>query len=208
MFSTLRGRGITAALIAVGLSLAAVTAHAQTAQYQASLGGGSVVPAVTSSASGTFAMTVEGIIVTYTLNVGSIENATAAHIHLGAADENGGVVASLFAPSDPANSIAASGTITALLGPLADDTAGFATALAEGRLYVQVHTQANPPGELRGQIAALTATQVSAPDTGNAGIASTAAGGGAPLAALMIIGSIAVVLGGRRLTARTRSTTM
>ncbi len=208
MASTLRGRGIAAALIAIGLSLVAVTAHAQTAQYQASLGGGSVVPAVTSSASGTFAMTVEGITATYTLNVGSIQNATAAHIHLGAAGENGGVVASLFAPSDPVSSIAASGTITALLGPLADDIVGFGTALTEGRLYVQVHTQGNPAGELRGQIAALTPTLISVPDTGNAGIASTTGGGAAPLAALMIAASIAVVLGGRRLTARTRSTTM
>ena len=208
MLSSLRGRAVAAALIAIGLSVAAVTAHAQTAQYQASLSGGSVVPAVTSSASGTFAMTVEGITATYTLNVGSIQNATAAHIHLGAAGENGGVVASLFAPSDPASSIAASGTITALLGPLADDIVGFGEALVAGRLYVQVHTQANPAGELRGQIVAQPTAQVTAPDTGNAGIASVGGGGGAPLAALLIVASIALVLGGRRLTARTRSTTM
>ena len=205
MSSSLRGRVVAAALIAIGLSVAAVTAHAQTFQYQASLGGVYVVPPVTSSASGTFAMTVEGITATYTLNVGSIQNATAAHIHLGAAGENGGVVASLFAPSDPASSIAASGTITTLLGPLADDIVGFGEALVAGRLYVQVHTQANPPGELRGQI---VAAQVSAPDTGDAGIASVGGGGGAPLAALLIVASIALVLGGRRLTARGRSTTM
>lgn len=200
MSSILRGRGIAAALIAIGLSLAAVTAHAQTAQYQASLTGGSVVPAVTTSATGTFAMTVEGITATYTLDVGSIQNATAAHIHIGAAGENGGVVAILFSPSDPANSIAASGTITELVGDLADDIVGFGTALAEGRLYVQVHTEANPPGELRGQIV----PQISVADTGNGGIAGARSDSSTPLVGLLILTSIVLVLGGRRLTARAR----
>ena len=199
MLPNFRGRGIAGALIAIGLSFAAVTAYAQTAQYQAGLTGGGVVPAVTSDATGTFAMTVEGITSTYTLTVESIEAATAAHIHVGAAGENGGVVAILFAPSDPASSIAASGTI-ALVGDLADDMAGFGAALTDGRLYVQVHTAGNPAGELRGQILA----QISVADTGNAGIASARPGGSAPLAALVVLFAIALVLGGRRLTARAR----
>lgn len=199
MSSILRGRGIAAVLIAIGLSAAAVTAHAQMTQYEASLSGGSVVPSVTSSATGAFTMTVDGTTVTYTLDVESIQSATAAHIHLGAAGENGGVVAVLFAPSDAANSIAASGTIE-LVGSLADDMAGFGTALSEGRLYVQVHTEANPPGELRGQIV----PQFMVAATGNAGISSARAGSSAPLATLGILASIALVLGGRGLTARPR----
>lgn len=198
--SGLRGRGIAAALIAIGLSLAAVTAHAQSVPYQATITGGNVVPAVTTSASGTFTMAVEGITATYTLKVASIENATAAHIHLGAAGENGGVVAVLFNPTGPVNSIDTSGTIAALLGPLADDIVGFGTALAEGRLYVQVHTEDNPPGELRGQIGPL----ITVADTGSAGIANAGSDSSAPLLGLVAFASVLLVLGGRRLTARTR----
>lgn len=199
MSSILRGRAIAASLIAIGLSFAAVTVHAQTAQYQASLTGGGVVPAVTSSATGTFMMTVAGSTTTYTLDVESIEAATAAHIHLGASGENGGVVAILFSPSDAASSIAASGTVE-LVGDLADDTAGFGTALDEGRLYVQVHTEGNPPGELRGQIL----PQITVADTGNGGFASARSDSSAPLLALVILASTVLVLGGRKLTARTR----
>ena len=197
--SRLRGRGIAAALIAIGLSLAAVTAHAQSVPYQATITGDKVVPAVTTSASGTFTMAVEGITATYTLTVASIENATAAHIHLGAAGENGGVVAVLFNPTGPVNSIDTSGTIAALLGPLADDIVGFGTALAEGRLYVQVHTEGNPAGELRGQIG----PSITVADTGNAGIASSS-DSSMPMLGLVVFASVLLVLGGRRLTARAR----
>ena len=198
--SSMRGRVIAALLIAAGLSLAAVTADAQSVSYQATINGGNVVPAVTTSASGTFTMAVEGITATYTLNVASIENATAAHIHLGAAGENGGVVAVLFNPADPVDSIATSGAITTLLGPLADDIVGFGTALADGRLYVQVHTEGNPAGELRGQIG--LALMVA--DTGSAGIAGAGSAGSASLLGLVASASVLLVLGGRWVTARTR----
>jgi hypothetical protein len=92
----------------------------------------------------------------YKVNVLNIEP-VAAHIHLGMPAMNGPVVAPLFMQGDRVRgTLLAKGTIREadLVGPLADDFAAFLEALRTGKLYVNVHTPANPPGEIRGQIGA------------------------------------------------------
>ena len=145
---------------------------AQTASYSASLSGDNEVPAVDSSATGTFTASTDGSSVTYTLSVPSIESVTQAHIHIGAASENGGVVAFLFGPVDGASSIDVTGAITEgdLLGDAEGDMQVLLSALSSGNAYVNVHTTGTPSGEIRGQIGVAAG---SLPATGSGGLAGS-----------------------------------
>ncbi len=163
------------------------------------------MPPNDSEATGTFTATTDGTYLDYTPVVENIVSATQAHIHLGAAGENGGVVAFLFGPDEDVASIDASGRIAAadLLADVAGDMAAFLEALNSGNAYVNVHTAALPPGEVRGQISveavaegveeeaagdsggADTAEVTALPSTGSGGLAATANGGTAWLWALL-----------------------
>ncbi|MFQ5382342.1 MAG: CHRD domain-containing protein, partial [Dehalococcoidia bacterium] len=92
-----------------------------------------------------------------------------------AAGETGPGVVALFAADPAAAKVDETGTTTApdLAGPLEGMSIGDLKAEAEaGNLYVNVHTTANPPGELRGQLAASP----SAPPEGT-GLAATESSG-------------------------------
>ncbi len=85
----------------------------------------------------------------------SITGITMAHIHSGAIGVAGPVVVTLFLPSSPTgavNSIFASGTFTATNLPAGVTLASLKALLLSGNSYVNVHTSANPTGEIRGQI--------------------------------------------------------
>lgn len=122
------------------------------------------VPANASRAQGqaNFRLSADGTALTYKLIVANIQNVTQSHIHLASAGVNGPIVAWLYPSAPPAllipgrsQGVLGEGTITAanLVGPLAGMTiADLATAIAEGRTYVNVHTSQLPPGEIRGQI--------------------------------------------------------
>jgi hypothetical protein len=93
--------------------------------------------------------------IAYSMNATNIEGATAGHIHLGAKGENGPIVVTLFKYDTPMNEVSENGTITAdkLEGPMAGkQISELATAGANGTLYVNVHTEQNPNGEIRGQV--------------------------------------------------------
>jgi glucose/arabinose dehydrogenase len=136
------------------------------------LSGAREVPARETPARGlaNFRLSRDGEELHFMVAVARIENVVAAHLHLGAVGENGPVVVSLFGPA-PADGgafrgVLARGTITTedLTGPLAGRTmAELAKAMAEGDVYVNVHTddgvgEANTgpgdfaAGEIRGQI--------------------------------------------------------
>lgn len=127
-------------------------------RFLARLSGAGEVPLVDTDATGRAKFTLKNGRLSYKLNVDDIEGVTQAHIHLGLPNENGGVVAFLFGPVDPTGPIdgrLARGTVTEadLIGPLVGQPfSGFVEALRDGDLYVNVHTVANPSGEIRGQI--------------------------------------------------------
>ena len=86
-----------------------------------------------------------------------IQNVTAAHIHLGMPGETGPVVVTLFMGKFSSNDTdaLASGVITAsdLQGVLEGGTlADLVAEIEDGNTYVNVHTQSNPAGEIRGQL--------------------------------------------------------
>ncbi len=128
--------------------------------HKVMLTGGEVVPKVTTTARGTaeFTLTADGKGLTYKLDVEGIENVTAAHIHIGKKGKNGPPVAPLFGGPKKEGSYTGTlseGTITEkdLVGPLAGKTMkDLHKAMHKGELYVNVHTDKYPDGELRGQI--------------------------------------------------------
>jgi hypothetical protein len=91
----------------------------------------------------------------YVVNALDLVGATAVHIHRGGAEEAGPVMATLFtseAGTDFANGSVAMGTITRETvlaeGVTFDD---LREALRTGAAYTNIHTKANPRGELRAQ---------------------------------------------------------
>jgi hypothetical protein len=95
----------------------------------------------------------------YIVNVTDIENVTAAHIHSGQVGENGPIVITLFKEDTPTTTmtteVLSEGNITAtnLEGPMAGKLlSNLTSAMSNDQTYVNVHTQQNPNGEIRGQI--------------------------------------------------------
>ena len=133
--------------LVIGL-LAAVAAwpcaDAATVAYKTTLAGTNEVPPVQTPGKGTASVNVDTASKQLSWRVeysGLSGPATAAHIHCGAAaGANAGVAVPLGTASP--SPITGSGTMTD--GQLAD--------LQAGKCYVNVHTDANKGGELRGQL--------------------------------------------------------
>jgi CHRD domain len=65
------------------------------------------------------------------------------------------VVVTLFKNDSPTNEVSETGSITPdkLEGPMAGkQLTDLATAMSNGETYVNIHTEQNPNGEIRGQI--------------------------------------------------------
>lgn len=128
----------------------------RTATYVATMSGANEVPAVTGGASGTATFTLNGNTLTYMVMVNSLSgNAAASHIHFGAANANGNIAYPFDAAAVQTGQLA-SGSID-LTQPVSNGTTSISgdsllTLLNNGLLYTNVHTAANPNGEIRGQI--------------------------------------------------------
>ncbi len=132
--------------------------------FRAHLSGDEEVPAVDTRAQGQaiFQLSRDGITLHYKLIVANIEDVLMAHIHLAPAGENGPIVVWLYPSAPPPqliegrfNGVLAAGAITAanLVGSLAGQTLeDLLAAIEAGETYVNVHTEAHPGGEIRGQI--------------------------------------------------------
>ena len=124
-------------------------------KFAATLSAQEEVPPTNSQATGMAEFTVMGDNVQYSVNASNIQSVTAGHIHSGKQGENGPIVVTLFNYDSPMNQVAEQGSITAdkLEGPMAGkQLSDLATAMSNGSTYVNIHTEQNPNGEIRGQI--------------------------------------------------------
>ncbi len=132
--------------------------------FRAHAHGEEEVPEVESRAQGeaVFKLSDDGRSLEYRLVVANIEDVLMAHIHEAPAGEVGPIVAWLYPAAPPAElipgrsqGVLAEGVVTAddLMGPLEGaDLEALVADLRAGNGYVNVHTTANPAGEVRGQI--------------------------------------------------------
>jgi hypothetical protein len=91
----------------------------------------------------------------YSVNATNIQGVTAGHIHSGKQGENGPIVVTLFKNESPTNEVSETGSITAdkLERPMAGkQLTDLVTAMNNGTTYVNIHTEQNPNGGIRGQI--------------------------------------------------------
>jgi len=124
-----------------------------------------LVPAegVTSSATGNATFEVGTDSITFSVNVTDLSDIMMAHIHIAETAGGSGPPGAWLYTTDkapklipgPTTGELSAGTIDAasLVGPLEGKTiSDLVTAIEEGRAYVNVHTEANPDGEITGFI--------------------------------------------------------
>lgn len=152
------------ALVTAGI-LAAATAtpqmQSQTVVLKAQMSGAEESPGINTGAHGNATVTVDRAAgaITYEVNIYNLPTGiTASHIHVGAASTTGPVILNFLVPAvGQSNDFKLSGSLTAgdLIARPAAGINSFEDALfaiASGNAYVNVHTQANAGGEIRGQL--------------------------------------------------------
>ncbi|MGH9952028.1 MAG: CHRD domain-containing protein [Nitrososphaeraceae archaeon] len=129
----------------------------QAQEFTANLTGDSEVPPVTTNATGSadFELNDDEDEISYDLEADDIEGVLFAHIHQGSDSENGPIVVTLLNSSEPTDEVNENGNFAAedFEGPLqGQNMTDLVDAIEGGQAYVNVHTEANPPGEIRGTI--------------------------------------------------------
>lgn len=126
--------------------------------FTTQMSGSEEVPSVDTTASGTAEFSFGSNGIRYKLNVVNISGVTSAHIHSGNVGENGPIIVTLLnsdTPIDQMNGVLSEGTISAadLEGPMeGKEISDLISAMSSGVTYVNIHTETNPEGEIRGQI--------------------------------------------------------
>lgn len=141
-----------------GVILRMASSRPPKTNFRTHLSGDEEVPPVETDAQGQaiFKFNKDITELSFKLNVANIEDVVAAHIHCAPEGVNGPIGVTLFngGPVSP-DGVLAEGTVTV---PDTDNECNWAdledvqTAMKNGYTYVNVHTLANPAGEVRGQI--------------------------------------------------------
>lgn len=142
------------------LLMSAVQARAEVFTFTANLSGGNETPGVSTGSAGTATIsydTVTGVL-TYRVDVYNMPSGTtASHLHAGAAGVSGPTVVNFTVLTNISNDFAITGTasasnlnVRAAQGVNSWDD--LVQALLLGNTYVNVHSTANPGGEIRGQV--------------------------------------------------------
>ena len=128
--------GVMAILVAMGVGVASA------ADAKVTLSGSQEVPPVTTSATGSGTITVAADqSISGSIKTTGVKG-TAAHIHVAAPGANGEVIVPLTKVGDDGWTV----------GPGAKLQDAHYQAFKDGKLYINVHSAANPNGEIRGQI--------------------------------------------------------
>lgn len=150
---------VVAALVSLILVATATTqSYAQNQQYRAKLDGNNEVPPINTTSEGVINFKTKNDMLTWKMNVTGITDATGANINQGKIGENGDVVVDLLSVSkhsDTEKGMIMRGNVTdsSLTGPMAGQTlADLQTAMTNGDTYVNVQTEDQPDGEIRGQV--------------------------------------------------------
>ena len=149
-------------LVSVGLLVlmaSVVQAQAQVFNLTAALSGSSETPPVVTGAFGSATVTVDMATqtVTYAVTVFNMPTGTtASHFHVGGPALAGPTVVNFTPATGISNDYSFSGTATTLSNARAEQGIrsweDFLQALLGGNTYINVHSTANPGGEIRGQV--------------------------------------------------------
>lgn len=143
------------------LLVSAAQAQAQTITFTAQLNGGQEIPVVVTGSVGTATVTWNTVTKTGTYRVDVYNmpvGTTASHIHAGAVGAGGPVIVNFTVPAGGiSNDFALSGTfacsdVVARAAQGINSCEDFEQALLLNNTYANVHSTANPGGEIRGQL--------------------------------------------------------
>ena len=154
---------ITLLLVVITIAIPNHTGIAQTEEQKLTteLSGVNEVPPTNSSSTGLAEFDISGSdSIRYNVTASNIQNVTAGHLHGGLEGENAPIIVTLFSYDTPMNQVSESGIITAGNSSFQGATTtsqqqlmDFVDAMRTGQIYVNIHTEQNPDGEIRGQIA-------------------------------------------------------
>ena len=163
------GMGGMAVVATLVLTFGIVAGNGGATKFEAELSGAQEVPAVGTDTGGEIEVEFNGDLTEaeFELKVSDGEAVLQAHLHCAAADTNGPVVVFLFGKipggfdvdGDLAEFTLTDANVSAVdadcvpsIGMAINDIAELAQAMQDGNIYANVHTIANPGGEIRGQL--------------------------------------------------------
>jgi ribosomal protein L12E/L44/L45/RPP1/RPP2 len=129
----------------------------QVQAFTAELSGNQELPPVNTIGTGLLNLTGNNQSLAYSLALSNMTNTTSAHINMGAANENGKVIVTLYRSESPSGieieSLAGNITADKLQGPLSGATLDeLIGTVNNGTAYVNVHSADFPNGEIRGML--------------------------------------------------------